>query len=76
MTPRPELVKMQDYDPDFYTDMNRLEELEGVFTANWWYAKYPNHLSADPKDSSKEYFDNCINGELDYDKRKASRSLK
>jgi len=35
MASRPDLVKMQNYDRGFYSDMNRLEELEGVFTANW-----------------------------------------
>src|SRR5690606_28676844 len=54
MASRPDLVKMQDYEPEFFEDKNRLEEIEGVFTANWWYAKYPNHLSSDPKGSSAE----------------------
>ena len=47
MASRPDLAHPERSSSESGADLNRLELPEGVYTAIWWYAKFPNHYQGD-----------------------------
>jgi len=47
MASRPELAHAERSSTESGADLNRLELPDGVYTAIWWYAKFPNHYGGD-----------------------------
>ncbi len=55
MYTRPDLVHMDKAASESGTDEARLKGLpDYVYTAIWWYARFPNHYSGDPSAANKE----------------------
>ncbi len=47
MASRPDLAHPERSATESGADLNRLELPEGVYTAIWWYARFPNHYGGD-----------------------------
>jgi creatinine amidohydrolase len=47
MASRPDLAHPERSSTESGADLNRLELPEGVYTAIWWYARFPNHYGGD-----------------------------
>jgi len=47
MASRPELAHPERSSTESGADLNRLELPDGVYTAIWWYARFPNHYGGD-----------------------------
>ena len=55
MVTRPDLVHMDRAASESGVDQNRLSNLPpSVYTAIWWYAKFPDHFAGDPATASPE----------------------
>ncbi|MBF6598808.1 MAG: creatininase family protein [Fermentimonas sp.] len=50
----PDLVFPEKADQQSGVDLDRLNNLNHVFTGIWWYAQYPNHYSGDGSKANKE----------------------
>jgi creatinine amidohydrolase len=51
---RPELVKMEQADPKGFNKYDQLKNMDGIFTAIYWYADHPTHQAGDPTSASAE----------------------
>ena len=58
----PELVQLEQAGTQSGEDLNRLS-LPEIYTAIWWYAKYPNHYAGDATGATKELGD-YVMGEI------------
>jgi len=47
MASRPDLAHPERSSSESGADLNRLELPQGVYTAIWWYARFPNHYGGD-----------------------------
>jgi creatinine amidohydrolase len=47
MASRPDLAHPERSSAESGADLNRLELPQGVYTAIWWYARFPNHYGGD-----------------------------
>jgi creatinine amidohydrolase len=47
MASRPDLAHPERSSSESGADLNRMELPDGVYTAIWWYAKFPNHYAGD-----------------------------
>jgi creatinine amidohydrolase len=55
MVTRPDLVHMDRAGAESGKDQNHLQGLPGsVYTAIWWYAKFPDHFAGDPASATLE----------------------
>jgi creatinine amidohydrolase len=55
MYSRPELVQMEKAATESGTDQDRLKNLPPtLYTAIWWYAKFPDHFAGNPVAANKE----------------------
>ena len=54
MIARPDLVHIDRAANESGADRNRLDLPQGVYTAIWWYAKFPDHYAGDGAVASKE----------------------
>ena len=54
MISRPDLVHADRAKSQSGADLNRLRLPEGVYTAIWWYAKFPNHYAGDGSLATRE----------------------
>jgi len=72
---RPDLVRMDQAGKKSGADLNRLPALIDLYTAIWWYARFPNHYAGDATPATRAL------GELSLGKRveqlaKAIRTVK
>jgi creatinine amidohydrolase len=51
---RPDLVKLTRAQEQSGEDMARLSNLSSFFTAQWWYARFPNHYAGDAAPANAE----------------------
>jgi creatinine amidohydrolase len=51
---RPELVRLDQANAQSGEDLQRLSGLHYVYTAIWWYARFPNHYAGDARPASRE----------------------
>jgi creatinine amidohydrolase len=58
---RPDLVHLDHGKDQSGEDLNRLSNIQNMYTAIWWYAKFPNHYAGDGSVASKEIGDLVIN---------------
>lgn len=54
MVSRPDLVRMDRAKQESGADQKRLNLPDTVYTAIWWYARFPNHYSGDGSTATKE----------------------
>ena len=54
MVSRPDLVHLDRAASESGADQNRLDLPAGVYTAIWWYAKFPDHYAGDGAAATKE----------------------
>ncbi len=54
MAINPELVKLTQIEPNSGTALGRLNHLENVFTAMFWYANFPDHYAGDASAANPE----------------------
>lgn len=54
MISRPDLVHLDRAKSESGADQNRLRLPEGVYTAIWWYAKFPHHYAGDGSLATRE----------------------
>ncbi|HUU14146.1 MAG TPA: creatininase family protein [Terriglobia bacterium] len=54
MIARPDLVHLDRAKEESGADQNRLQLPEGVYTAIWWYAKFPDHYAGDGSLATRE----------------------
>lgn len=53
MISRPDLLKLDRAGQESGVDLNRLKLPESVYTAIWWYAKFPHHYAGDASTANK-----------------------
>jgi creatinine amidohydrolase len=58
---RPDLVHLDRANQESGADLNRLSLPENLYTAIWWYAKFPNHYSGDGAAATKEMGEYRVN---------------
>ena len=51
---RPDLVQLDRAAQESGEDQKRLPQLPGLYTAIWWYARFPNHYAGDGAKASRE----------------------
>lgn len=51
---RPDLTHVEQGSEQSGVDQKRLSQLPGMYTAIWWYARYPNHYAGDGSQASVE----------------------
>ena len=61
----PDLVFPEKADQQSGKDLDRLNNLNHVFTGIWWYAQYPNHSSGDGLKANKEAGELILNSVVD-----------
>ena len=61
----PDLVFPEKADQQSGKDLDRLNNLNHVFTGIWWYAQYPNHYSGDGSKANKEAGELILNSVVD-----------
>lgn len=61
----PDLVFPEKADQQSGKDLDRLNNLNHVFTGIWWYAQYPNHYSGDGLKANKEAGELILNSVVD-----------
>lgn len=61
----PDLVFPEKADQQSGVDLDRLNNLNHVFTGIWWYAQYPNHYSGDGSKANKEAGELILNSVVD-----------
>lgn len=61
----PGLVFPEKADQQSGVDLDRLNNLNHVFTGIWWYAQYPNHYSGDGSKANKEAGELILNSVVD-----------
>jgi creatinine amidohydrolase len=62
---RPELVRMDQAGSQSGEDQQRLAGLQDLYTAIWWYARFPNHYGGDGAPASRELGEAMINQSVD-----------
>jgi len=53
MVSRPDLVRMDRVGTESGRDQNRLQLPEGLYTAIWWYARFPDHYAGDASGANR-----------------------
>jgi creatinine amidohydrolase len=51
---RPDLVHMDKVPSESGADLNRLKLPSGIYTAIWWYGRFPEHYAGDASPANKE----------------------
>jgi creatinine amidohydrolase len=59
---RPDLVHLDRANSESGADENRVHLPENVYTAIWWYARFPNHYSGDGSAATKEQGEADVQG--------------
>ncbi|MGH9511261.1 MAG: creatininase family protein [Terriglobales bacterium] len=62
MISRPDLVHMDRAGDESGADQARLHLPDGLYTAIWWYARFPNHYSGDGSAATRELGEQEMNG--------------
>lgn len=62
---RPDLVRLERAGNGSGEDQARMKDLEGAYTAIWWYARFPNHYAGDGSPANAELGEIIINAKVD-----------
>jgi creatinine amidohydrolase len=62
---RPELVRLEQANSQSGEDQQRLTGMRDLYTAIWWYARYPNHYGGDAAPASRELGELVIQQSVD-----------
>ncbi len=64
MIARPDLVRLEKAKAEPGADQQRLKLPDGVYTAIWWYARFPNHYAGDGSAATKEMGEFATNAHI------------